>query len=195
MTRRLLDTPAALVAGLGLAAGIHLGVGLQHGSGSHGTFFLAVGALQLVLALVVRERRSRLALAAVVALGVALAGTWVATRLPWLTDAPEPIGVIDVVATTLAILTSVIAGRLVDPLARPARRGATSAALPALALLAAVAVTTAGTALGSSSHRDHHHDDHHHHHDAQGSADGEPIFGDLFDGHGEHAGDDHHEDP
>ncbi|MPY95834.1 MAG: hypothetical protein GEV08_23100 [Acidimicrobiia bacterium] len=82
-----------LVAGLAVAGGIHLAVGVQHGPmTSHGGFFLALGAAQAALAVAVGRDAPEQLLRLAAALSAAVVIVWAATRAPGISTDAEAVG-------------------------------------------------------------------------------------------------------
>jgi hypothetical protein len=170
-----------------IAGAVHLGVGLRHGPTAHGSLFLAVGATQMALALLVLRRPGRQRLAAVVAINTTVTLAWLLTYTPSGTGRGE-ITSAGLTATTLQITAALTAvGIRRRRNAGPARR--TDAR--AVALVGAAAVAAA--AFGWTGHS--------HHHDqpagTTASAEVQPIFDDLFVEHHHSSAADHddHSEP
>jgi hypothetical protein len=180
-----------VAAALALAGGIHLAVGLDHGITDHGltghgALFAAAGVVQLALAAVVARRAAPWALGAAVATSLLLVGAWASTRAPIAAD-PDPVALLD--AATVALQAAAgLAGLalLRRPIPTPRRL---VPALPVLALMALLGL--AGGLVGPSAH-DHHDHDHGDGHEhpveapvaAQAEAEPRPdLFGDLFTAH------------
>lgn len=183
---RLADLVAA---GLALAGGIHLAIGLDHGIAArgltdHGALFAVAGAVQLTLAAGVARRAGPWAVGAAVATSLLLVGAWASTRAPIAAD-PEPIGLLDTITVALqsgAAVAGLVLLRRPTPVARRV-----VPALPALALLAVL-----GVAGGLAGPPPHDHNDHGHEHEdpaeapvaAEARAQSRPnLFGDLFTAH------------
>lgn len=178
-----------LAAALAASAGIHLAAAVQHGLiGTHGAFFVVAGLAQAGLAVLVGRGVARATLPATVLSG-GLVAVWLATRLPGVTSAPEPVGVLDLTATALE-LVAVAAGLVLlrgDRSAGAAARG--SSPLRPLLVLPAVALVAVAASITAPAHGDHHHGGSHPHAEpvaqvSPGPAPpSEPIFGDLFEDH------------
>lgn len=172
-----------LAAALAVSAGLHVAAAVQHGLvGTHGAFFVVAGLTQAGLAILVGHGIARAILPATVLSG-GLVAVWAATRLPGLTAAPEPVGVLDLAATALELVAVAAGVALLRGDRSPVRR---CSPLRPVLVLPAVALVAVTASLTAPAHGDHDHDG------AQSHAvpvakvttePSEPIFGDLFEDH------------
>lgn len=140
-----------VVAGLGVAAGIHLAVAGTHELASaHGAFFAVVGLVQLVLAAVVARAMTRSTLVLAAVSSVALLAVWFTQRVG--PAAPEGPGVLDTVASASELLVAVAASSLL--LVGSTGRVRTLPRSATVALVGVVAVLS--FAASPAEHDDHH---------------------------------------
>lgn len=144
---------AAVVAGLSVAAGIHLAVAGTHElATAHGAFFAIAGVVQLGLAAVVARTMTRSTLLAAAMSSVVLLAVWFTQRVG--PTAPDGPGVLDTVAGASELLVVVAATSLL--LVGSTVRVRT---IPRSATVALVGVVAAlSFAAAPAQHDDHHAD-------------------------------------
>jgi hypothetical protein len=153
---RVGDLRLLLVAGLLGSAAIHAAVIPQHLTewGAAGVFFILLAAAELAVAGLLFVRLQPNLLLAAAALSLAPLALWLYSRtlgMPFGPGAgsPEPVGLADLAACALEVLTLLVAVVLLRGIGRLQLRPATSAHVRGLAVVAVVAVTFIGLA-GSS---------------------------------------------